>query len=141
MWPGQVDEWSLWMTSEKRLAPSTNRGYQGNLRLFSEFLTDARYGWVAECEQRFGPGVHPVPICHEWNTIAHLNSYEGRPEARPFHGRSCSGSSTTPTIKSSARSARNAKERWQPIVTLPCSRSSMAGACSPGFSPCASVIL
>ena len=80
----QVDEWSLWMTSEKRLAPSTNRGYQGNLRLFSEFLTDARYGWVAECEQRFGPGVHPVPICHEWNTIAHLNSYEGRPEARPF---------------------------------------------------------
>jgi integrase/recombinase XerC len=82
--PGQVDEWSLWMTSEKRLAPSTIRGYQGNLRLFSEFLTDARYGWVAECEQRFGPGVHPVPICHEWNTIAHLNSYEGRPEARPF---------------------------------------------------------
>jgi len=82
--PGHVDEWSLWMTSEKGLAPSTIRGYQGNVRLFSEFLTDARYGWVAECEQRFGPGVHPVPICHEWNTIAHLNSYEGRPEARPF---------------------------------------------------------
>jgi hypothetical protein len=29
-------------------------------------------------------GVHPVPICHEWNTIAHLNEYEGDPEARPF---------------------------------------------------------
>ena len=82
--PGHVDEWSLWMTSEKGLAPSTVRGYQGNVRLFSEFLTDARYGWVAECERRFGPGVHPVPICHEWNTIVHLNSYEGRPEARPF---------------------------------------------------------
>ena len=26
---GHVDEWTLWMTSEKRLAPSTIRGYQG----------------------------------------------------------------------------------------------------------------
>jgi site-specific recombinase XerD len=25
-----------------------------------------------------------VAICHEWNTIAHLNDYEGNPEARPF---------------------------------------------------------
>ena len=25
-----------------------------------------------------------MPICHEWNTIAHLNEYEGSPEARPF---------------------------------------------------------
>ena len=25
-----------------------------------------------------------MPICHEWNTIAHLNDYEGNPEARPF---------------------------------------------------------
>jgi integrase/recombinase XerC len=25
-----------------------------------------------------------VPICHEWNTISHLNEYEGDPEARPF---------------------------------------------------------
>ena len=34
------------------------------------------------CEKEFG--TYPVPICHEWNTIAHLNSYEGHPEARPF---------------------------------------------------------
>lgn len=34
------------------------------------------------CEERFG--THPVAICHEWNTIAHLNDYEGDPEARPF---------------------------------------------------------
>jgi integrase/recombinase XerC len=54
------------------------------LRLFSEYLCDGRYGWVAACEQEFGPGEHPVPICHEWNTIAHLNDYEGDPEARPF---------------------------------------------------------
>jgi site-specific recombinase XerD len=35
-------------------------------------------------EEEFGPGKHPVAICHEWNTIAHLNDYEGDPEARPF---------------------------------------------------------
>ena len=52
------------------------------LRLFSEYLTDARYGWAAACEEAFG--TFPVPICHEWNTIAHLNEYEGSPEARPF---------------------------------------------------------
>lgn len=83
--PSHVDEWSLWMTSERRLAPSTIRGYQTDLRLFSEFLADnARYGWVSACEREFGPGMHPVPIVHEWNSIAHLQSYEGDPEARPF---------------------------------------------------------
>jgi integrase/recombinase XerC len=80
--PGHVDEWSLWLTSEKHLAPSTIRSYQGSLRLFSEFLIDGRYGWAVACEDAFG--THPVAICHEWNTIAHLNDYEGRPEARPF---------------------------------------------------------
>jgi DNA-binding Xre family transcriptional regulator len=30
------------------------------------------------------PGAAPVAVCHEWNTIAHLNDYEGSPEARPF---------------------------------------------------------
>src|SRR5262249_27095419 len=58
-----VDEWSLSMTSERHLAPSTIRGYQTDLRLFTEFLTDnARYGWVSACEKEFGPGVHPVAI-------------------------------------------------------------------------------
>ena len=36
------------------------------------------------CEKQFGPGVHPVPICHEWNTITHLNDYEGDLEAWLF---------------------------------------------------------
>jgi site-specific recombinase XerD len=80
--PAHVDEWSLSLVSELHLAPSTIRSYQGDLRLFSEFLTDGRYGWAAECEKTFG--TYPVPICHEWNTIAHLNDYEGSPEARPF---------------------------------------------------------
>ena len=67
-----------------RLAPSTIRAYQCTLRQFTEFLVDARYGWAAACEEAFGAGRHPVAICHEWNTIAHLNDYEGNPEARPF---------------------------------------------------------
>ena len=82
--PGHVEEWTLSLTGEQHLAPSTIRGYQTDLRLFSEYLCDGRYGWAAACEEAFGPGVHPVPICHEWNTIAHLNEYEGSPEARPF---------------------------------------------------------
>ena len=82
--PADVDEWSAWLPSERHLAPSSIRGYQGELRLFSECLTDSRYGWGAACEKEFGPGVHPVAICHEWNTIAHLNDYEGNPEARPL---------------------------------------------------------
>jgi site-specific recombinase XerD len=82
--PGHVEEFTLSLVSERHLAPSTVRNYQVSLRLFSEFLTDARYGWGAACEEAFGPGMHPVAICHEWNTIAHLNDYEGDPEARPF---------------------------------------------------------
>ena len=81
---GHVDEWSLSLIAERHLAPSTIRGFQGSLRLFSEYVIDGRYGWVVECERVFGPGVHPVAVVHEWNTIAHLGDYEGDPEARPF---------------------------------------------------------
>ena len=33
---GHMDEWSLHLTAERHLAPSTIRAYQGSLRLFSE---------------------------------------------------------------------------------------------------------
>ena len=82
--PAHVDEWTQALTSERRLATSTIRGYQMDLRLFSEYLCDGRYGWAVACEEEFGAGMHPVPVCHEWNTIAHLNEYEGSPEARPL---------------------------------------------------------
>lgn len=85
--PGQVDEWTLWMTSEQHLAASTIRSYQTSLRLFSEYLTDGRYGWAHACQEAFG--AFPVPICHEWNTITHLNEYEGSPAARPFTRAEC----------------------------------------------------
>jgi integrase/recombinase XerC len=77
-----VDEWSSSLVAERHLAPSTVRSYQGMLRLFTEFLTDGRYGWAVACEEAFG--TFPVAICHEWNTVAHLNQYEGRPDARAF---------------------------------------------------------
>ncbi|HTW97874.1 MAG TPA: hypothetical protein VMD59_03800 [Acidimicrobiales bacterium] len=82
--PAHLEEWVLSLTAESRLACSTVRSYQVDLRLFNEYLTDPRYGWAAACEHAFGAGVFPVAICHEWNTIAHLSDYEGRPEARPF---------------------------------------------------------
>jgi site-specific recombinase XerD len=47
--PGHVDEWTLSLAGERHLAPSTIRGYQTDLRLFSEYLTDGRYGWAAAC--------------------------------------------------------------------------------------------
>lgn len=82
--PVHVEEWAMSLIAERHLAASTVRSYQVDLRVFSEYLIDARYGWGAVCEESFGPGVHPVAICHEWNTIAHLSDYEGDPEARPF---------------------------------------------------------
>jgi len=82
--PAHMEEWTLSLSGERHLALSTIRSYQVDLRLFSEYICDGRYGWAAACEAAFGEGVHPVAICHEWNTVAHLNDYEGSPEARPF---------------------------------------------------------
>lgn len=80
--PAHLDEWVTTLVSERRLAHATVRVYQVALRLFTEYLADARYGWAAECQARFG--THPVPICHEWNTASHASDYEGRPGRRPF---------------------------------------------------------
>lgn len=78
---GEVEAFtSALVSGASPLAHSTVRGYQLTLRLFCEFVTDARYGWAAECEQRFGQV--PVQVCHEWNTVAHLVEYEGRPGRR-----------------------------------------------------------
>ena len=79
--PGEVEAFTSGLVSgPKPLAHSTVRGYQRTLQLFCGFLTDPRYGWAGECERRFGQA--PVQICHEWNTVAHLAEYEGRPGRR-----------------------------------------------------------
>jgi hypothetical protein len=48
-------------------APSTILAYQQALRLFCDFAADPRYGWAAECEQRFGSYpvqcVSTLPMC------------------------------------------------------------------------------
>lgn len=63
-------------------AHSTIRGYQHILGLFVDFVCDPRYGWVDQCEERFGRA--PALICHEWNTAAHVSVFEGRPGRRPL---------------------------------------------------------
>ena len=63
-------------------AASTARGYQVTLRLFLDYLTDARYGWGPVCEQRFGAA--PAQVLDAWNTVAHRLDYEGRPGRRPL---------------------------------------------------------
>ena len=76
--PGQVEGWSC----SGGWAHSTIRSYQGALAVFLDYVCDARYGWLAECEQRVG--ARPVQVCHEWNTAVHVADYEGRAERRPL---------------------------------------------------------
>jgi integrase/recombinase XerC len=81
--PDDVEDFTVaLMSGEQRLAPSTIRGYHLTLRMFCDYLCDPRYGWVQECRERFG--LVPSQPCHEWNTVAHLNDYEGNPARRPF---------------------------------------------------------
>jgi site-specific recombinase XerD len=86
-WPWQwqaagFDEWMTDLVSVHRLAPSTLRSYQQAVRSFCVYICSEHYGWVQECEERFG--THPVQVCHEWNTTAHLQNYEGLPGRRPL---------------------------------------------------------
>jgi integrase len=61
---------------------STARGYESDLRLFLEYVTDVRYGWPAICIDRFGEA--PQQLLHELNTIVHVIEYEGDPTRRPL---------------------------------------------------------
>ena len=79
---GDVEGWTAGLLSGEGHAHATIRSYQGALACFLDYLTDARYGWAAECEMRFG--TYPVQVCHEWNTAVHAADYEGRPGRRPF---------------------------------------------------------
>lgn len=78
-----VEEFTMsLMSGANRLAPSTIRGYHLTLRLFCDYVLDGRYGWVGQCEERFGK--IPSQVCHDFNTAAHLVDYEGSPDRRPF---------------------------------------------------------
>ncbi|MEL5990253.1 tyrosine-type recombinase/integrase [Microbacterium phosphatis] len=81
--PGDVEDFTVSLTSgSKRLALSTIRGYHLTLRLFCDYVTDARYDWPKQCQDRFGQV--PSQVCNEWNTVRHLNEYEGKPQRRPL---------------------------------------------------------
>lgn len=81
--PGDLEDFTTSLLSQtSRRAHSTLRGYHVTVRLFCAYLTDQRYGWIGECRKRFG--THPTQICFEWNTIGHLNAFEGKPGRRPF---------------------------------------------------------
>lgn len=81
--PGDVEDFTVSLASgPARRSPSTIRGYHLGLRMFCDYLTDARYGWTTQCRERFASV--PTQVCHEWNTVAHLNEYEGRPARRPL---------------------------------------------------------
>ena len=82
--PAHVDEWTLSLTGEKRLAPSTIRGYQTRSSAVQRVRVDARYGWVPACEEAFGPGFSGGDLPRVEHASPHLNDYEGNPEARPF---------------------------------------------------------
>lgn len=79
---GDFDEWMAFLVSQRNLAASTIRGYQGAVRLFCDYVCSPHYGWVDECMERFD--THPVQVCHEWNTLPHLQDYEGKPGRRPL---------------------------------------------------------
>ncbi|WP_249335857.1 tyrosine-type recombinase/integrase [Sinomonas gamaensis] len=82
-WSAQMfDEWMTDLVSARALAPTTIRSYQYAVRSFCAYLCSEHYGWVQECERRFGD--HPTQICHEENTLKHLQDCEGRPGRRPL---------------------------------------------------------
>jgi len=79
---GDFDEWMALLVSQRQVEASTIRSYQGAVRVFCDYVCSPHYGWVDECMERFG--THPVQVCHEWNTLPHLQDYEGKPGRRPL---------------------------------------------------------
>lgn len=77
-----MDAWSAELRQVRSLSRSTLRSYQGAVRQFCDYVTDARYGWAEVCWERFGS--LPVQICHEWNTVAHVIEVESDPRVRPL---------------------------------------------------------
>ncbi|MDJ1135649.1 hypothetical protein [Streptomyces iconiensis] len=67
----------------KPIMVSTTRGYEIPIQMFCAYISDSRYGWLEEREQRFG--TVPQQVFHEWNTVLHVAEYEGDPRSRPLH--------------------------------------------------------
>jgi len=76
----EVEEFISGQSGARQL--STARSYTGDLRMFLEYLTDSRYGWVSVCLERFGQA--PRQVLDEWNSVVHSSEYEGSPGRRPL---------------------------------------------------------
>ena len=88
------------------VAVSTARWYEGALRLFCEYVTDPRYEWAEECDERFGR--RPVQVFHEWNSVAHVSEYEGAARLSatgPSHRRA--------SVRPSARVRPPLRQAWR----------------------------
>ena len=105
-WGWRAEQLERWV-AEGGWAHSTVRCYQGAVAAFCSYVTDPRYGWVAECEQRFG--ARPSQICHEDNTAAHVADYEGRRSGGRCRGWSARRCSMPPTTGRSDWPARDAR--------------------------------
>lgn len=82
-WSAQlVDEWFGDLRAVRHLKRSTLRNYQEAVHSFCAYIIDPAYGWSTQCEQRFG--THPVQVCHEWNTAAHVAEAEADTGKRAF---------------------------------------------------------
>ena len=82
--PGHMDEWSLHLTGRGAPGAVDDPRLPGHAAAVHR-VPRGRTVWLGGgVRGGVRPGRHPVAICHEWNTIAHLNDYEGNPEARPF---------------------------------------------------------
>src|SRR5713101_3810692 len=77
-----LDDWSADLVSVAGKAKSTIRNHHDAIRSFESYLVAPQYRWAEECQARFG--THPVQICFESNTTAHLVDYEGGPDRRPM---------------------------------------------------------
>jgi integrase/recombinase XerC len=57
--PGDVEDFTVSLTSgSDRRSPATIRGYHLSLRMFCDYITDARYEWPRQCRDRFGSCPH-----------------------------------------------------------------------------------
>ncbi|HZI97089.1 MAG TPA: hypothetical protein VFD41_06140 [Actinomycetales bacterium] len=57
-WNWRAEDLERWVAASD-WAHSTVRNYQGAVAAFCSYVTDPRYGWVAECEQRVGARPSP----------------------------------------------------------------------------------
>jgi site-specific recombinase XerD len=81
--PAEAEAWiSELRSGVKPLRLSTLRGYEIDIKMFCEYITDPRYPWLSECEARFGAA--PRQVFHEDNSIVHVSEYEGDAARRPL---------------------------------------------------------